>query len=320
MVLLTHSANLLVKHNSNKGCFPKLISNFNNCRDENHNKNVTTRYNNLKHQQNFFFSDDSNTTLAKDATNKADFRNPRTNIRFDNSCVHTDVKARNNKIGGETATTTTSSSFRTEGKMTSLSLASKKRRGQKITMVTAYDYPSAMHVDRANVDVLLVGDSCAMVELGYDTTQPLTMEEILHHCRAVRRGASNGPLLVGDLPLGSYEVSDQEALTNSYRFIKEAGMDAVKLEGGSEGRAQTVKTIVEGGVAVMGHIGLTPQAISVIGGFRAQGRTAIRVRYIYVLLWDLLLIWELACYLTDNKEKRKDFLSLVFFYPIQITY
>jgi 3-methyl-2-oxobutanoate hydroxymethyltransferase len=232
--------------------------------------NCTTRYSNLSNHQQNFFSDNTNTAYAED-NGKNGFRNPRTkSAKFGNSCVHTDVKV---KSGNRTA-----SAIRTEGKVTSLSLSHKKRHGQKITMVTAYDYPSAMHVNRANVDVLLVGDSCAMVELGYDTTQPLTMEEILHHCRAVRRGAPNGPLLVGDLPLGSYEVNDQEALMNSYRFIKEAGMDAVKLEGGSKARARTVKTIVEGGVAVMGHIGLTPQAISVIGGFRAQGRTAIRVR------------------------------------------
>jgi len=164
-------------------------------------------------------------------------------------------------------------------KVTAPFLASKKRHGQKVTMVTAYDYPSALHVDRAGIDVLLVGDSCAMVELGYETTQPITMEEMLHHCKAVHRGA-NRALLVGDMPLGSYEVDDREALRNAYRFIKEAGMDAVKVEGGSKARAQTVCKIVEGGVAVMGHVGLLPQAISVIGGFRAQGRTAVRAREI----------------------------------------
>jgi 3-methyl-2-oxobutanoate hydroxymethyltransferase len=164
-------------------------------------------------------------------------------------------------------------------KVTAPFLASKKRHGQKITMVTAYDYPSALHVDRAGIDVLLIGDSVGMVELGYETTQPVTMEEMLHHCKAVRRGA-NRALLVGDMPLGSYEVDDREALRNAYRFIKEAGMDAIKMEGGSATRAQTVQKVVGGGVAVMGHVGLLPQAISVIGGFRAQGRTAVRAREI----------------------------------------
>jgi len=164
-------------------------------------------------------------------------------------------------------------------KVTVLSLVHKKRRGQKITMVTAYDYPSALHVDRAGIDVLLVGDSCAMVELGFETTQPMTLDQMVHHCQAVKRGAPSRPLLVGDLPLGTYEYDDLDvALRNSYRMVKDGGMDAVKMEGGSIARAKTVKKVVEGGVAVMGHIGLTPQAISVIGGFRAQGRTAARAR------------------------------------------
>jgi 3-methyl-2-oxobutanoate hydroxymethyltransferase len=169
--------------------------------------------------------------------------------------------------------------------VTTLSLNSKKRRGKKITMATAYDYPSAMHVHRANIDVILVGDSCAMVELGYETTQPMTMEHMLHHCQAVKRGVNadntnnNQPLLVGDMVFGTYEFADLDiALQNSYRMVKEGGMDAVKLEGGSKHRAKTIQHIVDGGVAVMGHIGLTPQAISVIGGFRAQGRTASRAR------------------------------------------
>ena len=125
-------------------------------------------------------------------------------------------------------------------------------------------------MDLANIDIILVGDSVGMVELGYETTQPVTVEDMLHHAKAVKRGSQRS-LLVGDLPLGSYEVSEQQALSTAYRFVKECGMDAVKLEGGRD-RASTVANIVKGGVAVMGHIGLTPQAISVIGGFRAQGR------------------------------------------------
>eukprot|EP00574_Skeletonema_japonicum_P011375 CAMPEP_0201713404 /NCGR_PEP_ID=MMETSP0593-20130828/259_1 /ASSEMBLY_ACC=CAM_ASM_000672 /TAXON_ID=267983 /ORGANISM="Skeletonema japonicum, Strain CCMP2506" /LENGTH=300 /DNA_ID=CAMNT_0048202545 /DNA_START=446 /DNA_END=1348 /DNA_ORIENTATION=- len=146
-------------------------------------------------------------------------------------------------------------------------------------MVTAYDFPSAVHVDRAGVDVLLVGDSCAMVELGFETTQPITLDQMIHHCQAVKRGAPNRPLLVGDMPFGSYEYKDVDiALKNAYRMVKEGGMDAVKFEGGSEARANIVRHVVEGGVAVLGHVGLTPQAISVLGGFRAQGRTAANAR------------------------------------------
>jgi len=170
--------------------------------------------------------------------------------------------------------------------VTTLSLNSKKRRGKKITMATAYDYPSAIHVHRANIDIILVGDSCAMVELGYDTTQPMSIEQMIHHCQAVKRGVdanrageNDKPLLVSDMVFGSYEYSNMDiALQHSYRLIKEGGMDAVKLEGGSDHRAKTIRHLVDGGVAVMGHIGLTPQAISVIGGFRAQGRTASRAR------------------------------------------
>ena len=163
-------------------------------------------------------------------------------------------------------------------KMSAIELQRKKRLGERITMVTAYDYPSALHCERADIDVILVGDSLGMVELGYSTTQPVTMDEMLHHAKAVARGAHH-PLLVGDLPFGTYEVSPEQALTNAYRFVKEAGVDCVKLEGGMS-RAKTVRKIVDGGVAVMGHIGLTPQHISVLGGFRAQGRTAAKARMI----------------------------------------
>jgi hypothetical protein len=121
-------------------------------------------------------------------------------------------------------------------KVSAISLTSKKRHGHKISMVTAYDYPSAMHVARAGIDIVLVGDSVAMVELGYETTQPMTMDMMLHHCGAVKRGvqqakATNTPLLVGDMPFGTYEFEDTDiALRNAYRFVQEAGMDAVKLE------------------------------------------------------------------------------------------
>ena len=163
-------------------------------------------------------------------------------------------------------------------KMTALELQHLKRKGKRISMLTAYDYPSAMHAERALFDVVLVGDSLGMVVLGYETTQAVTMDEMLHHCKAVRRGAPTR-FIVGDMPFGSYETSPEEALKNAYRFIKESGVDAVKLEGGKI-RADTVRKIVNSGIAVMGHIGLTPQGISVLGGFRAQGRTAIKARSI----------------------------------------
>jgi 3-methyl-2-oxobutanoate hydroxymethyltransferase len=183
------------------------------------------------------------------------------------------------RYASSTKDTTQKKPIQKPKKVTTLSIASKKKRGEKITMVTAYDFPSAVHVDRAGVDVLLVGDSCAMVELGFETTQPITLDQMIHHCQAVKRGAPNRPLLIGDMPFGSYEFKDVDiALKNAYRMVKEGGMDAVKFEGGSEARANIVKHVVEGGVAVLGHVGLTPQAISVLGGFRAQGRTAANAR------------------------------------------
>lgn len=153
-----------------------------------------------------------------------------------------------------------------------------KKQGKKISVVTAYDYPSAKHAENAEFDVVLVGDSLGMVVLGYDTTLSVTMEDMLHHSRAVRRGAPSR-LIVGDMPFGSYESGPDEALKNAFRFIKESGVDAVKLEGGIN-RVETVKKLVDSGVAVMGHIGLTPQGIGVLGGFKAQGRTAMKARSI----------------------------------------
>ena len=157
-------------------------------------------------------------------------------------------------------------------KVTVRTLRAKKRRGEPITMLTAYDYPSAVAVDRAGVDVILVGDSLGMVVLGYDTTLPVTMDDMIHHCKAVARGA-HYPLLVGDMPFMSYQVSVEEAVRNAGRFLQEGGMDAVKLEGGRE-RIETIRAIVSAGIPVMGHIGLTPQSVNQLGGFRAQGKTA----------------------------------------------
>lgn len=140
-------------------------------------------------------------------------------------------------------------------------------------MVTAYDYPSAVHVDHAGIDIVLVGDSVGMVVHGHDTTQPVTMEDMLLHCRAVTRGVTR-PFVVGDLPFGSYEVSPQQAVASAIRLVKEGGVDAVKLEGGSPLRVAAARAIVDAGVAVMGHVGLMPQSISVLGGFRPVARTA----------------------------------------------
>mmetsp|Transcript_6371 Transcript_6371/g.6586 ORF Transcript_6371/g.6586 Transcript_6371/m.6586 type:complete len:366 (-) Transcript_6371:112-1209(-) len=163
-------------------------------------------------------------------------------------------------------------------KLTALELGYMKRKGEKIAMITAYDFPSAKHAEYADFEIVLVGDSLGMVILGYENTQPVTMEDMLHHCKAVRRGAPTR-FIVGDMPFGSYESGSEEALRNALRFIKEAGMDAVKLEGGGS-RIESVRKLVDSGVPVMGHVGLTPQAVGVLGGFRAQGRTSKRARAI----------------------------------------
>lgn len=146
------------------------------------------------------------------------------------------------------------------------SLATKKRKGVPISMVTAYDYPSAVHVDKAGIDILLVGDSVGMVELGHDTTLPVTLDDMIHHCKAVGRGCRR-PLLVGDMPFGSYETSPQKAAESAIRIMKEAGMDAVKLEGGRS-RLGAIRAVLDCGIAVMGHIGLMPQSFSGLGGFK----------------------------------------------------
>lgn len=140
-----------------------------------------------------------------------------------------------------------------------------------ITVLTAYDYPTALHADRAGVDVTLVGDSLGMVCLGHATTQSVTMDQMVHHAQAARRGTQSA-LLVADLPFGSYEASIDQAINSAMRLVKEAGVDAIKLEGGVN-RAAAVKGIVDAGIAVMGHVGLLPQAVSRIGAFRATGRS-----------------------------------------------
>jgi 3-methyl-2-oxobutanoate hydroxymethyltransferase len=157
-------------------------------------------------------------------------------------------------------------------KITIPDIVEKKREGKKITMLTAYDYPTALLVDRAQIDMILVGDSVGMVILGYETTVPVTMDEMIHHTKAVTR-AARFALVVGDMPFMSYNISEEEAIRNAGRFVKEAGADAVKLEGGT-GVQTTVQAIVGAGIPVMGHIGLTPQTVSQLGGFKVQGKTA----------------------------------------------
>ncbi|HMZ08407.1 MAG TPA: 3-methyl-2-oxobutanoate hydroxymethyltransferase [Anaerolineales bacterium] len=170
------------------------------------------------------------------------------------------------------STTTISASTPPRKKVTTLTFRQKKERGEPITMLTAYDYPTAMAVDKAGIDSILVGDSLAMVVLGYENTLPVTMEEMLHHARAVARGAKSA-LLVGDMPFMSYQVSVEEAVRNAGRFLQQGGMDAIKLEGGRE-RADAIRAITGAGIPVMGHIGLTPQSVHQLGGFRTQGKTA----------------------------------------------
>jgi len=161
-------------------------------------------------------------------------------------------------------------------KVTTLTFRQKRERGEAITMLTAYDYPTAMAMDKAGIDSILVGDSLAMVVLGYENTLPVTMDEMLHHARAVARGAKSA-LLVGDMPFMSYQVSVEDAVRNAGRFLQSGGMDAVKLEGGRE-REDTICAIVNAGIPVMGHLGLTPQSVNQLGGFRAQGKTAIAAK------------------------------------------
>ncbi len=176
-------------------------------------------------------------------------------------------------------------------KITTHTFRLKKQRGEALTMLTAYDYPTARAVDLAGIDSILVGDSLGMVVLGYENTLPVTMEDMLHHCRAVSRGASRA-LLIGDMPFMSYQVDTKEAVRNAGRFLQEAGMDAVKLEGGRE-RLDAVRAILNAGIPVLGHLGLTPQSIHQLGGFRAQGKSADAAE---ILLEDALMLDEAGCF------------------------
>jgi 3-methyl-2-oxobutanoate hydroxymethyltransferase len=161
-------------------------------------------------------------------------------------------------------------------KLTIRDLRKMKKRGEKITLLTAYDYPMATLVDRAGIDMILVGDSLAMTVLGHESTLPVTMDEMISHARAVTRAVKRA-FVVGDMPYLSYQVSDEDAIRNAGRFMQEALTDAVKVEGG-EHVCGRVKAIVESGIPVMGHLGLTPQSLSLLGGYRVQAKTARAAR------------------------------------------
>jgi 3-methyl-2-oxobutanoate hydroxymethyltransferase len=156
-------------------------------------------------------------------------------------------------------------------KITIQTLAEKKQKGERITALTAYDYATARLVDEAGVDMILVGDSLAQAMLGYENTLPVTVDEMLHHTKAVRRGVKRA-LLIADMPFGSYHVSSQEALAHAARFVKEAGAEAVKIEGG-EKRLELINRILDAEIPVCGHIGLTPQSVHKMGGYKVQGKT-----------------------------------------------
>ena len=177
------------------------------------------------------------------------------------------------------------------GKLAITELSEMKRQGTKIAMVTAYDAAGARLAEAAGIDVVLVGDTAAMVVLGHGSTVPVTMDEMLFMTRAVA-SAVQRPLVIGDMPFGSYQVSDEEAVRNAVRFLKEGGSDTVKLEGAGR-MLPRVKAIVDSGIPVMGHLGLTPQSATALGGYKTQGRTAARARR---MLADALALQEAGCY------------------------
>ena len=170
-------------------------------------------------------------------------------------------------------------------KITIAHLQQKKEKGEKITMMTAYDYPTASLVDQAGIDTILVGDSLGMVMLGYEGTVPVTMDEMIHHCKAVCRKPKSS-FVIGDMPFMSYQVSVEKAIENAGRFVKEAGCESVKLEGGSE-MAHVVKAIVDAGIPVCAHIGLTPQTATKLSGFKVQGKDAESARQLLNSAKDL---------------------------------
>jgi len=176
-------------------------------------------------------------------------------------------------------------------KVTTTVFRAKKSHGDPITMLTAYDYLTARSVDLSGIDSILVGDSLGMVILGYENTLPVTMADMLHHCRAVSRGASRA-LLIGDMPFLSYQVSSHDAVRNAGRFLQEANMDAVKMESGRE-RLEAIQAIVGSGIPVLGHLGLTPQSVHQLGGYKVQGNTVAVARR---LLEDAILLEDSGCF------------------------
>jgi 3-methyl-2-oxobutanoate hydroxymethyltransferase len=179
----------------------------------------------------------------------------------------------------------------TSGKLPLTDLVDMKSRRERIVMVTAYDYPGGSLADAAGVDIVLVGDSAAMTVLGYESTVPATMDEMVMLTRAAVRGAKR-PLVVADMPFGSFQISDEEAVRSAVRFVKEAGADAVKVEGAGL-TVSRVLALVGAGIPVMGHVGLTPQSATMLGGFRAQGRTSARARQ---LLEDARTLEQAGCF------------------------
>lgn len=176
-------------------------------------------------------------------------------------------------------------------KLTIPEMKAMKERGEKAVMTTAYDYPSALLVNKTEIEMILVGDSLGMTMLGYESTVPVTMEEVIHHTKPVVKGAP-GCFVVADMPFGSYNVSIEEAVRNATRLMKEGGADAVKLEGG-EAVVETVRALVRGGIPVMAHIGLTPQTVSQMGGYKVQGRDAESAKR---LLKDAELLQEAGAF------------------------
>ncbi len=176
-------------------------------------------------------------------------------------------------------------------KRTIMDIADKKKKNIPITMLTAYDYPTALLIDQAGIDMILVGDSLAMVVLGYEDTVSISVDEMIHHMKAVTRIAKNS-LVIGDMPFGSYNISTEEAVYNAVRMMKEGRVEAVKLEGGKN-MANTVKAIVDAGISVQGHIGLTPQTISALGGFKVQGKDAEAAK---ALIEDAKALEDAGCF------------------------
>ncbi|SFH68246.1 ketopantoate hydroxymethyltransferase [Tindallia magadiensis] len=172
-----------------------------------------------------------------------------------------------------------------------LDLIKMKKAGEQVAWITAYDYPTAMFAEAAGMDMLLVGDSLGMVTLGYSGTIPVTMEDCISHCQAVRRGAPN-TWIIGDMPFGSYQSSDEQAVDNAVRFMKEADTDCIKLEGGVRIQSR-IRAITDAGIPVIGHIGLTPQSSGQLGGFKAQGRTVENARGV---IEDALAVQEAGAF------------------------